>query len=187
MAEKELNVIEHTPIKWGWLKALPIWVGSVAYLAIAIRWFIGHLADSRINPTPEEAATMVLTVVAVFLLNITGWGAKSWKFICAYWRRNVRGLVANYYTIPDNAVQVSTQRRLDKHYRWRTGDLVWRVPLGGWLKRKPRLFVYREGCFRNYWNKSQWNFLPIYSSAYFLPESSNDRVRIQDGEGNLLF
>jgi len=182
-SKKKDEVIEETPIGWGWLGILFLAFVVLGWFGGSSWWLSKHPSSTYGNLLLRE---ILFSAIALGCLSLTGTTGKVWNFVCAYWHRNVRGRVANF-TLNGDKVEVWIQRELHG-YGWTTGALVWRVPLGGWFKKRPQLLMFfGSDCLRKGWQNPGWNFLHCGAEWYwYLKEPDTARVRIKDREGNIL-
>ncbi|MFA5991632.1 MAG: hypothetical protein WC794_05325 [Candidatus Doudnabacteria bacterium] len=177
--EKKFDIREYAPIEWGWLVMLGI-------LGMATLWLVGAVLLLRDIPVPNRHPLVVLFDVIVGVALVVGalCAGMAWTFTQNYWRRNVRGEVANFVLQGDRVEAFIDREVLPWHYQLKT--FVWVVPLGGWWGKKQKLLINKAHSYHvANWESPCWNFQLV--SAHDLSGNlCTVRIRLEDRYGSAL-
>lgn len=179
--QTKFEINQHIPIELGGLKMFTV-------LTLAFGWMVGfaYWLQSLPKLDGDNLLLLEVSIVGGCLILLLFGVRKAWNFTCAYWRRNVRGEVANCM-LKDGKVMVFI-RSEPLSYGFPLHTLVWVVPLGGWRKKRQRLLMYHgPGYIGSGWEYPGWNFHLISSPAWALHgDPSGAGIRLKDQCGNAL-
>ncbi len=177
--EKKFDIRQHIPIEWGWLTMLGI-------LGTATLWLVVAVLLLRNIPVPNRHPLVVLFDVIVGVALVVGalCAGMAWTFTQNYWRRNVRGEVANFRLIGDR-VEVGIKREVQAwHYEHET--FIWVVPLGGWGRKRSKLLMNEyDPCSGSRWKSPGWDF-QLVSTYNLYGNPGAIRIRLADRHNNAL-
>jgi len=183
MEKTKVRIKDYLPIRLGWLKVLPVLAAAIIYLAFITWWPIHHWNKFSERDIPSLKAFLGLSTGYFVFAILNGTFKKLSGLAYNYLRLNVWGQVANFEIGKDGELNFWISGKLPDCSALAGVNILWRVPLGGWIKKRPQLFRAIGG----YWQEAGWNFglINIYG-PWGIITPSQTRVLLKDWNGNRL-